>query len=102
MPAFERAPGDASSHGRDCRCGHKLEDHEHFRPGYDCGLCECQRFKDPRLAAGTRDLLRSWSAVLFRHRPSGRGGAARRTRPPPVPVHVIAAATEPGNGDPGR
>jgi hypothetical protein len=24
-----------------CRCGHQPDAHRHYRPGSDCGLCEC-------------------------------------------------------------
>jgi len=27
-----------------CRCGHQLRAHRHYRPGSDCGLCECPRW----------------------------------------------------------
>ncbi len=28
-----------------CRCGHTAELHEHFRPGSECGACECGRYR---------------------------------------------------------
>jgi hypothetical protein len=28
-----------------CRCGHLRNAHEHYRPGSDCGLCGCPRFR---------------------------------------------------------
>jgi hypothetical protein len=37
-----------------CRCGHAVETHEHYRPGRDCGACDCRRFAaaDQRPFAG--------------------------------------------------
>jgi|GEM_PF-1800033 len=31
-----------------CVCGHVQEAHEHYRPGTDCALCDCQRFRKKR------------------------------------------------------
>lgn len=28
-----------------CACGHTREAHEHYRPGSDCGLCDCERLR---------------------------------------------------------
>jgi hypothetical protein len=28
-----------------CECGHLGEAHEHYRPGTDCSLCTCERFR---------------------------------------------------------
>lgn len=30
---------------RPCRCGHDADAHEHYRPGSDCGWCDCPRFR---------------------------------------------------------
>jgi hypothetical protein len=30
--------------GNSCRCGHHPDAHRHYRPGTDCGLCECLRW----------------------------------------------------------
>jgi hypothetical protein len=27
-----------------CRCGHTAAVHQHYRPGSDCGLCDCARY----------------------------------------------------------
>lgn len=35
-----------------CRCGHRRDAHEHYRPGSDCGLCACTRFR-ARLFGGS-------------------------------------------------
>jgi len=37
-----------------CRCGHAVETHQHYRPGHDCGVCPCRRFAaaDQRPLAG--------------------------------------------------
>ncbi|QCR43823.1 hypothetical protein C1N91_10060 [Curtobacterium sp. SGAir0471] len=31
-----------------CACGHGQEAHEHYRPGSDCALCDCPRFRRRR------------------------------------------------------
>ena len=36
-----------------CRCGHAANAHRHYRPGSDCGLCDCPRWR--------RRLLSLWS-----------------------------------------
>jgi len=28
-----------------CRCGHDKKAHEHYRPGSDCALCNCPRYR---------------------------------------------------------
>lgn len=28
-----------------CVCGHAQDAHEHYRPGSDCALCDCPRFR---------------------------------------------------------
>lgn len=28
-----------------CRCGHHDDTHRHYRPGRDCGACDCPRFR---------------------------------------------------------
>ncbi|MFC0548836.1 hypothetical protein [Kutzneria chonburiensis] len=33
--------------GTTCVCGHAAAAHEHYRPGSDCALCDCPRFRDP-------------------------------------------------------
>ena len=33
-----------------CRCGHDRFAHEHYRPGLDCALCPCPRWR--RVLAG--------------------------------------------------
>jgi hypothetical protein len=30
---------------RPCRCGHVRDAHEHYRPGSDCSLCDCPRYR---------------------------------------------------------
>jgi hypothetical protein len=35
-----------------CRCGHRRDAHKHYRPGSDCGLCACTRFR-ARLFGGS-------------------------------------------------
>jgi hypothetical protein len=27
-----------------CKCGHIRDAHRHYRPGADCGLCDCPRW----------------------------------------------------------
>jgi hypothetical protein len=29
---------------RTCTCGHQPEAHQHYRPGSDCGMCECPQW----------------------------------------------------------
>ncbi|GGK86271.1 hypothetical protein JOE58_001239 [Curtobacterium luteum] len=31
-----------------CVCGHVRDAHEHYRPGTDCALCDCPRFRKKR------------------------------------------------------
>lgn len=31
-----------------CVCGHVQDAHEHYRPGSDCALCDCPRFRRAR------------------------------------------------------
>ena len=31
-----------------CVCGHPREAHEHYRPGTDCALCDCPKFRKKR------------------------------------------------------
>jgi hypothetical protein len=31
--------------GKPCRCGHGKVAHQHYRPGADCALCACPRFR---------------------------------------------------------
>lgn len=31
-----------------CVCGHEQDAHEHYRPGTDCALCDCPRFRRGR------------------------------------------------------
>jgi hypothetical protein len=35
----------AARHEATCECGHPHELHEHHRPGSDCSLCLCGRFR---------------------------------------------------------
>lgn len=41
-----------------CRCGHARGAHEHYRPGMECGLCGCRRYRDSRESFGAR--ARHW------------------------------------------
>jgi hypothetical protein len=36
---------------RVCKCGHDRAAHTHYRPGRDCGLCDCNRFRKGRVTA---------------------------------------------------
>lgn len=50
-----------------CRCGHDRESHQHYRPGSDCALCECQRWSPPTwLSRLLGRLGRLRAAVRFR------------------------------------
>jgi hypothetical protein len=31
-----------------CVCGHAQAAHEHYRPGSDCALCDCPRYRRRR------------------------------------------------------
>ena len=31
-----------------CVCGHVQDAHEHYRPGTDCALCDCPKFRRNR------------------------------------------------------
>jgi hypothetical protein len=31
-----------------CVCGHVQDAHEHYRPGTDCALCDCPKFRRKR------------------------------------------------------
>lgn len=31
-----------------CVCGHAQDAHEHYRPGSDCALCDCPRYRRKR------------------------------------------------------
>ncbi|MDP4334492.1 hypothetical protein Q7F20_14015 [Curtobacterium sp. A7_M15] len=31
-----------------CVCGHVQDAHEHYRPGSDCALCDCPRYRRRR------------------------------------------------------
>jgi len=31
-----------------CVCGHGEDAHEHYRPGTDCALCDCPKFRRER------------------------------------------------------
>jgi hypothetical protein len=57
------------------RCPHDRASHRHYRPGSDCGLCECRQYKPER----------PWTRVL----------AWMRRRTPPVPVDVLHAGPVP-------
>jgi hypothetical protein len=28
-----------------CRCDHPKSEHDHYRPGRDCGQCSCRRYR---------------------------------------------------------
>lgn len=47
-----------------CRCGHAQIAHLHYRPGTDCAMCECARFRRGRT-------LRALRRLDPRRRPSG-------------------------------
>jgi hypothetical protein len=32
-------------HGPRCGCGHQRSAHRHYRPGRDCALCGCRRYR---------------------------------------------------------
>lgn len=32
----------------DCTCGHHDTTHQHYRPGSDCALCDCNRYQPAR------------------------------------------------------
>lgn len=55
-----------------CRCGHDRGAHEHYRPGSDCGGCECPRYRISWREVG-RDVLaagygvRLLTRALFEH-----------------------------------
>lgn len=34
--------------GADCRCGHTLDVHQHYRDGSDCSQCECRHYSKGR------------------------------------------------------
>jgi hypothetical protein len=36
-----------------CRCGHRREAHQHYRPGSDCASCACRRFLPRLLGRGS-------------------------------------------------
>ena len=36
---------------RPCTCGHTADTHRHYRPGNDCGLCNCGSLHTARVAA---------------------------------------------------
>lgn len=38
----------ASEDSVTCVCGHQQAAHEHYRPGSDCALCDCPRFRKKR------------------------------------------------------
>ena len=40
--------GAAAEDSATCVCGHPQEAHEHYRPGSDCALCDCPRFRKKR------------------------------------------------------
>ena len=31
-----------------CVCGHEQAAHEHYRPGSDCALCDCPKYRRQR------------------------------------------------------
>lgn len=38
----------ASTETAVCVCGHAQDAHEHYRPGSDCALCDCPRYRRRR------------------------------------------------------
>ncbi len=46
-PALRVGPSRATDTAT-CACGHQQEAHEHYRPGSDCALCDCPRFRRRR------------------------------------------------------
>ncbi len=42
---------------RACRCGHQPDAHLHYRPGHECGLCECAQWSQ---CGGPRFALALW------------------------------------------
>ncbi|NAZ87899.1 hypothetical protein [Kineococcus indalonis] len=46
--------GETGGRARECVCAHERRAHEHYRPGSDCSVCDCPRF---RAATGWRALL---------------------------------------------
>jgi hypothetical protein len=50
--AAARAPRkDGEQSVPSCRCGHQKTAHEHYRPGSECSLCDCTRFRRARRRA---------------------------------------------------
>jgi hypothetical protein len=43
-----------------CRCGHDRQAHRHYRPGSDCGLCECPRWTRRYSANGAGGTGSGW------------------------------------------
>jgi uncharacterized protein (DUF983 family) len=37
-----------------CGCGHQRSAHRHYRPGRDCALCDCRRYRAGAAPAGGR------------------------------------------------
>jgi len=31
-----------------CECGHAEDAHQHYRPGTDCGVCDCPKYRRQR------------------------------------------------------
>ena len=69
--------------GITCRCGHHPDAHQHYRPGSDCGLCECARwsrcgglksrpFRGSAGLIGCRISVDGWLRCLARGVRSGR------------------------------
>lgn len=40
------------------RCGHAIDQHQHYRPGTDCGFCKCPQFTRPGVMARVRGWLK--------------------------------------------
>jgi hypothetical protein len=56
---------------RVCVCGHGRAAHTHYRPGSDCALCNCDRYRFAVLGWFTR------SRAVLAHLPHPQNGANR-------------------------
>jgi hypothetical protein len=45
-----------------CMCGHLKAVHEHYRPGFDCGKCDCGHYETAR--GRRRQAVAVWAAVI--------------------------------------
>jgi len=48
LTAVPPLPAAVTADAATCVCGHRQEAHEHYRPGSDCALCDCPRFRRQR------------------------------------------------------